>query len=268
MQVVGGGGSNEQRTKLANRRAVVEKLEQQRRIQESTADPDGDAGEQPDKQTFDSAQDEIAAKDQTIKELFSRTNGLVREIQDIEGEFEFDRMDYLDTIRKQEQNILWYQAVLEKILPALRRDSNYVNMEKILAQSEWDDLNRNWKLPKFTVDSFKLPATAASRRVQPQQAAANSDAWLDYELRSEDRFIQRLKENTAHDPAASYFNKNRASTRDVRPVGSGTIQPNAASSERRFPSGHHSFVTKPLSSRELRAISPMPNTPRKLHPQL
>ena len=40
-----------------------------------------------------------------------QAESLQREILDLQSEFEFDRIDYLDSIRKQEQQIKWLEAV-------------------------------------------------------------------------------------------------------------------------------------------------------------
>lgn len=50
---------------------------------------------------------------------------------DLNAEFEFERIDYLDTIRKQEKQLALYQQLLEKVQPVLRRDCNYYNLDKV-----------------------------------------------------------------------------------------------------------------------------------------
>lgn len=57
------------------------------------------------------------------------------EIADLNAEFEFERIDYLDTIRKQEKQLALYQQLLEKVQPVLRRDCNYYNLDKVSSQS-------------------------------------------------------------------------------------------------------------------------------------
>lgn len=44
-----------------------------------------------------------------------------REIEDLQGEFELDRLDYLETIRKQDQQLKLYSQILEKIQPIIRK---------------------------------------------------------------------------------------------------------------------------------------------------
>ena len=60
-----------------------------------------------------------------------QNEALQQEILDLQSEFEFDRIDYLDTIRKQEKTMSWMQSVIDRIHPCLRRDCNYMNMDKV-----------------------------------------------------------------------------------------------------------------------------------------
>ena len=50
---------------------------------------------------------------------------LSAEIQDLQREFESDRSDYLDTIRKQDQQLILLQQILEKVQPTIRKECNY-----------------------------------------------------------------------------------------------------------------------------------------------
>ena len=99
---------------------------------------------------------------------------------------------------------------MDQILPALRRDSNYSDLERVRVQSQWDDLNQSWKLPKFSVDK-KLslpPATVAGRSSTLMMSPSGSSSFassLDYELRSEERLIDKLNESAKRDPATAYF---------------------------------------------------------------
>lgn len=48
-----------------------------------------------------------------------------REIADIQSEFESDRTDYLETIRKQGRQIKLQSQILDKIVPTLSKECNY-----------------------------------------------------------------------------------------------------------------------------------------------
>ena len=50
---------------------------------------------------------------------------LSAEIQDLQREFESDRSDYLDTIRKQDQQLILLQQILDKVQPTIRKECNY-----------------------------------------------------------------------------------------------------------------------------------------------
>lgn len=50
---------------------------------------------------------------------------LEKEIQDIQSEFETEREDYLETIRKQEMNTKFFSQVYEKISTTLKKECNY-----------------------------------------------------------------------------------------------------------------------------------------------
>lgn len=51
---------------------------------------------------------------------------LDREISDLQSEFENERTDYLETIRRQQRQLLLVNQILEKIVPTLRKECNYV----------------------------------------------------------------------------------------------------------------------------------------------
>ena len=89
--------------------------------------------------------------------MFRQNQALQQEINDLKEEFESDRFDYLETIRKQEQQIKWYTAVIDRIHPCLRRDCNYVDLDRVKMQSTWDEEKEQWTLPKMTIDKTKLP---------------------------------------------------------------------------------------------------------------
>ena len=89
--------------------------------------------------------------------FITQNEALNREIADLQSEFEFDRIDYLDTIRKQETQMKLFQAIIDKIHPCLRRDCNYANLDRVKVQCEWDEENQRWILPKMTIEKTKLP---------------------------------------------------------------------------------------------------------------
>lgn len=93
------------------------------------------------------------------KYLCFQSELLKSEIKDLQSEFETDRRHYLDTIREHEMQLKWFEAVIDRIQPTLRSGCNYINLDRIRAQSEWDDYETKWILPKLTVEKVTLPST-------------------------------------------------------------------------------------------------------------
>ncbi|EEC12234.1 conserved hypothetical protein [Ixodes scapularis] len=84
---------------------------------------------------------------------------LEQEVRDLQTEFEADRTDYLETIRRQDQQLRLLGQILEKVQPCIRRDSNYANLELVKAQSVWDQDAQKWRLPELSIQRTKLPPT-------------------------------------------------------------------------------------------------------------
>ena len=64
---------------------------------------------------YDNLQDEIKVKNNVINQMEGKLKSARSEIDDLQTEFERDREDYLETIRKQEQIIKLQQQILDKI---------------------------------------------------------------------------------------------------------------------------------------------------------
>merc|ERR1719422_2210807 len=109
---------------------------------------------------YDDIQTELQEKTAVLKRMKQRVRGLNTEITDLQSEFERDRTDYLDTIRKQDQQILLIDQILEKVQPTLRKDCNYSNLEKVKQDSVWSDEQSRWRVPDLVVQKNK---TSSSR---------------------------------------------------------------------------------------------------------
>ena len=82
------------------------------------------------------------------------------EIRDLQQEFEDDRTDYLDTIRKQDKQLILLQQILERVQPTIRKDTNYSNIDKIKEDAVWNDESQRWKIPDLVIQKTKLPPAA------------------------------------------------------------------------------------------------------------
>lgn len=89
--------------------------------------------------------------------ILIKVRALEREVSDLQSEFQLDRSDYLDTIRRLEKSLKFYQQFMEKTVPVLRKEGRYWDPDAIRNNSVWlDDLNK-WKLPEDAMTRLKLP---------------------------------------------------------------------------------------------------------------
>uniref|UniRef100_T1JLH8 Kinesin-like protein n=1 Tax=Strigamia maritima TaxID=126957 RepID=T1JLH8_STRMM len=108
---------------------------------------------------YDNIQEELKAKTELLKKAKRKIESLQIEIRDIHSEFEGDRVDYLETIRKQDQCVKLMQQILNKVQPCIRRDCNYSNLDKIKNECQWDADQQCWRLPDLQIVKTKLPPT-------------------------------------------------------------------------------------------------------------
>lgn len=111
---------------------------------------------------YDSIQEELRAKTEGLKKSKQKIRALEREISDLYSEFQNDRTDYLETIRRQDQSLKLLQGILDKIQPTIRKDCNYANIDAIKAEAVWSDESQRWKLPELTTMKTKLPPAGIS----------------------------------------------------------------------------------------------------------
>ncbi|KAK6618591.1 hypothetical protein RUM43_012982 [Polyplax serrata] len=106
---------------------------------------------------YDDIQEELKAKTETLRKSKQRIKGLEREISDLQSEFENERTDYLETIRRGQRQIQLYQQISDKMTAALKKECNYCNLEKIKQEAIWSDELECWKIPELSVSRTKLP---------------------------------------------------------------------------------------------------------------
>lgn len=175
---------------------------------------------------YDNLQDEIKVKNNVINQMEGKLKSAQSEIDDLQTEFERDREDYLETIRKQEQIIKLQQQILDKIQPCIRRDCNYYNIDKVRSESTWDEESGKWNIPELVITKTTLPtagimpgaSTPARGRKSPvnrpqvnnQGQVVNGHLGGYPEEPREDRFLQHLSRSSHEDYASSYFKPKRA----------------------------------------------------------
>lgn len=163
------------------------------------------------------------------REKLSKAKELIKsarqETKDMNEEFERDREMMLDDMRKQNQQLKFQQAVIDRIVPLIRRDCNYFNIDKIRAIAKWDDERQDWLMPRVSTSGASgsgaphgaRPAPSLTGQSSPRNGSGGgggSRSGSGRRTRSgsddpeDERLRQRLASN-GQDPS-KYFESQRA----------------------------------------------------------
>ncbi|XP_068204357.1 osmotic avoidance abnormal protein 3-like isoform X3 [Palaemon carinicauda] len=200
---------------------------------------------------YDDIHEELRAKTELAKKQKAKVKALEREINDLTTEFQEERTDYLETIRRQEQQVKLLQAIVDKVQPTIRRDCNYSNIDAVKKEAMWEDEYQRWKIPDLVLVKTKLPpagpngtvsdtinnklnnnlnssfnngssnnSNTTQNGIQPggrfpsQTAPARLGMWDDDD---DDKFLkQKLQKSEEEDIAGNYFKPKRANELLVR----------------------------------------------------
>ncbi|KAK9884297.1 hypothetical protein WA026_005249 [Henosepilachna vigintioctopunctata] len=157
---------------------------------------------------------ELSMKSEVLRKYKYKVKSLEKEIKDLQSEFEVERGDYLETIRKQNRKLTLLSQISEKIAGTLKKDCNYSNLEAIMEQAVWFEDTQKFKLPDLISPRTKLPTpgrlldiqTAPARLTSVMDADKKVDK-LDAETIIENYFPpmrranELLSESTKFDPA-------------------------------------------------------------------
>lgn len=68
---------------------------------------------------------ELMLKTEVLRKYRHKVKILEKEISDIQSEFETERQDYLETIRKHEKSVILLTQISEKLAATLKKECNY-----------------------------------------------------------------------------------------------------------------------------------------------
>lgn len=155
--LVGGECANDDQLKEKRKRKKLAAQQRIQAMQEALSLVDHDETRDILHAHYSDIQHELKAKTDALKAQTRKVNALEREVNDLQSEFQLDRTDYLETIRKLEMNLKFYQQFVEMSLPYLRKSGRSWDPEAIKSESIWcEDLNK-WKLPEHSMIRLKLP---------------------------------------------------------------------------------------------------------------
>ncbi|XP_066255628.1 osmotic avoidance abnormal protein 3-like isoform X6 [Euwallacea similis] len=100
---------------------------------------------------------ELNLKSEILRKYRYKVKMLEREINDIQSEFQQEREDYLETIRKQNRKLKLLSQINEKIAATLKKDCNYCDMDSVKDQAVWLEDSQKYKLPDLIIPRTKLP---------------------------------------------------------------------------------------------------------------
>ncbi|XP_060534012.1 osmotic avoidance abnormal protein 3 isoform X2 [Cylas formicarius] len=144
---------------------------------------------------------ELLIKTEALRRYRHRVKALEKEVKDIHSEFEQEREDYLETIRRQDRSVKLSAQIAEKLAGTLKKECNYSDLEAIREQAIWLDDSQKYKLPDVVVAKTKLPPAGRFFDIQTAPARLNSEPSVDREDRA-DKFEEPSK---PQDLISSYF---------------------------------------------------------------
>lgn len=146
--------------------------------------------------------DEVRVKTKALERTQIKVKAAEEEISDLQAEFEIDRQDYLETIRRQEQMLLLQQQLLETMVPLVRRDCNYYNLDRVRTECKFDEDAGKWVVPKVVLSSNSL-STVNPISYSPNHNPSGRRTLRD---RDTDPYAHRLQKSEEPE----YFKQRRA----------------------------------------------------------
>ncbi|XP_049433578.1 kinesin-like protein KIF17 [Epinephelus fuscoguttatus] len=203
------GGEQARNKELQQRQRQRKNLADQRKVQLIRALSDnGEESENVLLNVYNSIQEEVHAKSQMLVKVQGKLKAAKLEIRDLQAEFAVERDDYLATIRRLEREGQLLHSLLERMVPLVRRDCNYSNLDRLKKEAVWDEDSATWRLPDVTVQKTTLPSAVAPKLSASRSSAVDTGEPFMVE---EDRYKEMLNRSDSENIASSYFKSKRAS---------------------------------------------------------
>ncbi|KAK9755004.1 Kinesin motor domain [Popillia japonica] len=149
---------------------------------------------------------ELELKSDILRKYRYKVKALEKDIRDLQSEFESEREDYLETIRKQDMNIKLLSQISERMADTMKKECNYRDLESIKEQAVWLEDSQKFKLPDVIVHRTKLPPAGRYSDIQTAPARLDSS-----EEESDSIFLnKKLEKADIDDIIGNYFKPKRA----------------------------------------------------------
>lgn len=166
---------------------------------------------------YSDIQQELQIKTEALKARRQKIRTQEREIQDLHSEFQLERADYLESIRKSDQAMKFHQQLLERALPYLRRDNRFWDVDDIRSRSDWNDDTKRWTFPEDALRRVALPPAVDNNNCEPYTAPGRMQVQslppspnVDEESSETDFLIRKLQNGDNQSIVDSYFRPKRA----------------------------------------------------------
>jgi hypothetical protein len=171
--VVGGELSNNEELKKKRIKKKKEAEERKRLLAESLRNGNDDEFML---RVYDNVQEEVKYKTKELEKEKQRVLFLENEVKDLSHEFEIERTEYLDTIRKQEKQLKLIAKLNQKIHSFVPHDCNFYNLDKIQTISIWNEELQDWAVPDIKREKLSLPTMGSNNANSAGQATNGARA--------------------------------------------------------------------------------------------
>ncbi|CAH1102092.1 unnamed protein product [Psylliodes chrysocephalus] len=138
---------------------------------------------------------ELMLKTEVLRKYRHKVKILEKEISDIQSEFETERQDYLETIRKHEKSVILLTQISEKLAGTLKKECNYCDLESIKEHAIWLEDSQKYKLPDLVIPRTKLPPAGRTYDIQTAPGRLEGDEDLPENEKSLNNPFYKVTEN-------------------------------------------------------------------------
>uniref|UniRef100_A0AC35TYJ1 Kinesin motor domain-containing protein n=1 Tax=Rhabditophanes sp. KR3021 TaxID=114890 RepID=A0AC35TYJ1_9BILA len=199
-QMVGGEQANNESLKATRKKRVREAETKMERLMEAL----NIRADDPLLHVYNSTHEKLEAISKQYKQQTQQVKLYEREIKDIQSEFEIDRLDYLDTIRKQDRQLKMLTQIIDKAHHLLKKDPLFSNLEKLKKNAIWDDNNDCW----IFSDNANYSASLPSANNMAEKILLGGINYLN-DVVEESKLKKKLAHSALENIADTYFKTNK-----------------------------------------------------------
>ncbi|CEF59819.1 Kinesin, motor domain and P-loop containing nucleoside triphosphate hydrolase domain-containing protein [Strongyloides ratti] len=204
-QMIGGEQANNESLKATRKKRLKDAETKMQRLMDAL----DIRADDPLLHVYNNTHEKLEALTKQYKQQCQKMKMYEKEIKDIQSEFEIDRLDYLDTIRKQDRQLKLLNQIIDKAQNYFKKDPLLSNLEKLKKNSIWDDNNDCWILPESNNSGTTSLPSAYKATNKPQI----ENSLLLKESNDLKKLKKKLENSTSENISETYF-KNKL-TRNV-----------------------------------------------------